>query len=77
MEKEKPTYEEALAEIETIVEQIRNDEVSVEEIAGKVKRVGQLASFCRTRLTQADKEIAEALKNIEEDKGNEDPRTGA
>ena len=65
MGKEKLSYEEALSEIESIVEQIRNEEISVEDIAGKIKRVGELAAFCRARLTQADKEITEALKNIE------------
>lgn len=67
MTEETLTYEKALGEIEEIVEQIRNEEISVEDIADKVKRVGELAALCRNKLTQADKEINEALNNLDQD----------
>ena len=42
MEKKKQTYKEAVAEIEEILEKLENEELDVDELAAKVKRVSQL-----------------------------------
>jgi exodeoxyribonuclease VII small subunit len=57
MEKKKLTYKEAIAEIETILEKLENEELDVDDLAVKVKRVSQLLKFCKDKLTGTEKEI--------------------
>ena len=57
MEKNKLTYKEAIAEIETILEKLENEELDVDILAVKVKRVAQLLKFCKDRLAGTEKEI--------------------
>jgi exodeoxyribonuclease VII small subunit len=57
MEKKKITYKEAITEIEEILEKLENEELDVDELATKVKRVSQLLKFCKDKLTGTEKEI--------------------
>jgi len=66
MEKKKQTYKEAVAEIEDILEQLENEELDVDDLTVKVKRVAQLLRFCKDKLTGTEKEV----QNIIEDMGN-------
>jgi exodeoxyribonuclease VII small subunit len=47
MPKKKPTYNEAIAEIEEILERMESEELDVDELSEKVKRVSELVRFCR------------------------------
>ena len=42
MEENKLTYKEAMAEIEDIVTKLENNQLDVDELSGKVKRVSEL-----------------------------------
>lgn len=66
MEKKKITYKEAIAEIEDILEKLENDNLDVDELAIKVKRVSHLLRFCKDKLAGTEKEI----QNIIEEMGN-------
>lgn len=66
MEKKKQTYKDAVAEIEEILEQLENEELDVDELASKVKRVSQLLRFCKEKLSGTEKEI----QNIIQEMGN-------
>jgi Exonuclease VII small subunit. len=66
MEKKKQTYKEAVAEIEEILEKLENEELDVDELAAKVKRVSQLLRFCKEKLSGTEKEI----QNIIQEMGN-------
>ncbi len=50
MEKKKQTYKDAVAEIETILEKLENEELDVDDLAEKVKRVSHLLKFCKDKL---------------------------
>jgi exodeoxyribonuclease VII small subunit len=66
MEKKKLTYKDAVAEIEEILEKLENEELDVDDLAIKVKRVSQLLKFCKEKLTGTEKEI----QNIIDEMGN-------
>ena len=48
MEENKLTYKEAMAEIEDIVTKLENNQLDVDELSGKVKRVSELIAFCKS-----------------------------
>ncbi|RRD02366.1 exodeoxyribonuclease VII small subunit [Prevotella sp. OH937_COT-195] len=54
-------YEDALKELEQIVERMENDEVGIDEMAAQLKRAHQLIKICRDRLTKTDEEIRKML----------------
>lgn len=74
-------YEEAIAELETIVTDLQNDEVGVDELADRVARGARLVELCRGRLRRAElavDEVVDALRTAGEQEGAHDevPGTG-
>lgn len=50
MENKELTYSKAAAELETIVKEIENEQISVDVLSEKVKQAAQLIQFCRGKL---------------------------
>ena len=66
MAKEKQIkYGEAIEEIEKILKQIENEELDVDDLTSKVKRVSELLSLCKNKLRTTEEEIEKILKEIE------------
>ncbi len=59
------TYTEAIEELETIVSEIENASIGVDELSEKVKRAAELIKFCRSKLTATEKEVGSILKSLE------------
>ncbi len=53
------TYENALSELQAIVAQIENEEVSIDELTEKVKRASELIKFCKDKLRKVGQEVEE------------------
>ena len=66
MEENKLTYKEAMAEIEDIVTKLENNQLDVDELSGKVKRVSELIAFCKSKLHETEEEVEKILKTIED-----------
>lgn len=60
----KMTYTEASAELEQIVREIENAEISVDELSEKVKRAATLIQFCHQKLTQTEEDVQKVLDDI-------------
>ncbi len=54
-------YEEAVAQLEEIVEMMENGEMSIDEMSRQLKRAQQLITLCKERLTRTDEEIKKIL----------------
>jgi exodeoxyribonuclease VII small subunit len=63
--KKKPGYSDAIVEIEEILEQMENDEMDVDDLSEKVKRVSFLIRTCREKLTQTEEEVEKILKEMD------------
>ena len=50
-------YEEAFAQLQSIVRKMESDEYSIEEIAVQLKTAQQLIKFCKDKLTKTEQEI--------------------
>jgi exodeoxyribonuclease VII small subunit len=66
MTKKKTGYVEAITEIEEILAQIENNELDVDDLAEKVKRVSVLLKLCKEKLHKTETEVENILKEIEE-----------
>jgi len=63
---EKITYTQAFEELQSIVEEIENGQISVDELSEKVKRATFLISLCKTKLTTTEEDVKQILKELEE-----------
>lgn len=66
MATKKVTYKEAVSEVEEILEKIENEELDVDELAEKVKRVSVLLKMCRDKLLKTNEQVEQILKEMEE-----------
>ncbi len=66
MEEKKWTYKEAMAEIEEIVAKLENNQLDVDELSEKVKRVSELIAFCKSKLHETEEEVENILKTIDQ-----------
>ncbi len=66
------TYSEAIAELQTIVSEIEQDDVPVDKLLEKVQRASALITFCKAKLTQTEDEVHTVLESIQEKEVSED-----
>lgn len=59
--KEEISYEEAMMQLEQIVEQIENNELGIDELTSKLKQAQRLLKMCKDKLTKTDKEVEKLL----------------
>lgn len=64
MAKKTISYNEAMAEIEQAIQQIENDELDIDLLSVKVKRVAQLIEICKDKLYKTEEEVEEILKGL-------------
>ncbi len=64
--KKTTSYREAMAEVEEILDKIENEELDVDELAEKVKRVSTLLKFCKDKLTKTNEQVEQILKEMED-----------
>jgi exodeoxyribonuclease VII small subunit len=55
-------YEEAVQQLETIVEQMENDELDIDQLSEKLKTAQELIKLCKAKLTKTDAEIKKILE---------------
>ena len=65
MEKEMK-YEQAMRELEAIVRKMENNELDIDMLGAELKRAQTLIKICKDKLTKADNEVKNVLKNSEE-----------
>lgn len=64
MAKKDITYNEAVSEIDTILNEIENEELDIDQLSEKVKRVSFLIKTCKNKLHKTESEIQKVLDNI-------------
>ncbi len=60
------TYKEAVAEIDEILAKIEQEELDVDELSEKVRRVSLLIRFCKEKLHKTSEEVENILREMEE-----------
>ena len=58
------TYTTAFEELKEIVDQLENDNVSVDELTEKMKRATMLMKICRDKLTKTEEEVNKTIEDL-------------
>ncbi len=58
-------YQKAYEELVNIVAEIEREQIQLDELAMKIKRAGELISFCRTKLREAEDAFDKVTKDIQ------------
>ena len=58
-------YTEAFEELQQIVADIEDGEISVDELSVKVKRASELIKVCKTKLSSTEEDVNQILKELE------------
>lgn len=56
-----PKYEDAIKQLESIVEKLENNELDIDELSKQLKIAQRLIKLCKDRLTKTDAEIQKIL----------------
>ncbi len=65
MEEKKIAYRKAIEEIEAILKKIENQDLDVDDLGAKLKRVNELVGICKSKLHTAEKEVEKILGEME------------
>lgn len=60
---EKIKYEDAVKQLETILDQLESGKMDLDDMSSELKKAQQLIKICKDRLTKTDKEIKKILEN--------------
>ncbi len=66
--KNETTYSEAIEELEAIVSEIENEDISLDVLSEKVKRASVLIGICRKALHTTEEEVKKILEELNQDK---------
>jgi len=64
--KKEENYTAAFEELQHIVTEIEEGEISVDELSEKVKRAALLIKICKNKLTQTEEDVNQILKELDE-----------
>ncbi len=64
--KTETNYTEAFEELQKIVREIEEGEISIDELSIKVKRAAELIKICKNKLTSTEEDVNQILKELEE-----------
>lgn len=62
---EQPNYADAFEELQRIVSEIEEGQISVDELSEKVKRAAQLITICKTKLSTTEEDVNRILKDLD------------
>lgn len=62
---EEMNYKNAFEELQEIVTEIEQGEISVDELSEKIKRATALIKFCKLKLTTTEEDMNAILKELE------------
>jgi exodeoxyribonuclease VII small subunit len=62
---EQINYQQAFEELQEIVSEIEQGEISVDDLSAKVKRAAKLIKICSSRLVTTEEDVNQILKELD------------
>ncbi|MGN0211218.1 MAG: exodeoxyribonuclease VII small subunit [Muribaculaceae bacterium] len=62
---DQPSYNQAIAELEKIVESLRSSSTDVDTLTARTRRAVELLNICRSRLTTTEEELRAILTSLQ------------
>lgn len=63
MTKQELKYEDAVRQLETIVDKLESNELGIDQLSSELKKAQQLVKLCKEKLTKTDNDIKKLLDN--------------
>jgi exodeoxyribonuclease VII small subunit len=60
-----PSYTDAFKELQEIVSEMEQGEISVDELSAKVKRASLLIKICKEKLSRTEEDVNKVLKELD------------
>lgn len=64
MTKTKISYDDSFEELQKIMQDLQEDEISVDELSAKVKRAAELLKMCNQILRDTEKNVGDLIKDL-------------
>ena len=64
-------YTSAFEELQNIINEIEQEEISVDELSEKVKRAAQLIRICKAKLVSTEEDVNTILKELNSTQSND------
>lgn len=64
------TYDQAVAETEQLLSELENNQLPVDEVLHKSRRVVALIAHCRKEITKVGEEVNQILKDLKKETSN-------
>ena len=61
----KTTYTDAFAELQSLVAEIEEGQISIDDLSEKVKRATVLIAICKNKLKDTEEDVSKILKELE------------
>ena len=71
MSKKSIKYNEAVEELNSILDDVQSERIDVDEVSVKVKRAVELIKLCRDKIDKTELEVRKIVEEFEKDEGNE------
>ena len=68
----KTSYTEAYEELQQIVSELEQGEISIDLLSEKVKRASELIAVCKQKLYATELDVKQVLKTLSEENGGEE-----
>jgi exodeoxyribonuclease VII small subunit len=65
-----PTYREAVEELETILAEIEDDSIDLDELAQRVERAAKLIALCRAKIRDTEFKVKTIIDGLEQPEEN-------
>jgi len=62
--KEELTYTEAFEQLQEIVNQMENADISVDDLSDNIKKAAKLIKICRDKLTKTEQEVNKTIDEL-------------
>ena len=60
-------YEEAIRQIEEIVDRLENDDIDIDTLGPELKKAQKLIKMCKDKLTKTEEEVKTCLETFQKD----------
>jgi exodeoxyribonuclease VII small subunit len=62
--KENPSYTEAFEQLQQIVKQMEDADISVDDLADNIKKATKLIKICKDKLTKTEEEVNKTIAEL-------------
>ena len=66
------SYNQALAELQNIVDEIESGDTDIDDLTAKIRRAASLINVCKAKLTASEEEVEKLLAELQEDEPSRD-----